>query len=161
MALAAKRDISIDDGRRIVTEAASWKGTPYVLNGALATKGVGGDCSGTTYKIYLAVQCTYNYQAAHGFPAYALQSGLFRELDAGEQRQDGDILSWPNHMAIYLSFASDPDDATTQRSNKATGHQSTQKNDMWTASKPDGPAYGPAALCYWRPDAPRVFRYRK
>jgi len=155
-----RKDISIDDGRRIVSEAASWKGTPYRLNGPRAIKGVGGDCSGTTYKIYLAAQCPYTYQTAHGFPAYALKSGLFRELGAGEQRRDGDILSWPNHMAIFSSFALDPDNASRQRTNKY-GQKWTQTNDMWTASMQGGPPYAPAELRFWRPDAPKLFRYLK
>lgn len=156
-----KKDISISDGKRIVVEAASWKGTPYRLNGPGAIKGVGGDCSGTTYQIYQAVQCPYTYQAAHAFPVYALKSGLFRELGAGDQRQEGDIMSWPNHMAIYSSFVSDSENATTRRVNLNSGQKWTQKNDMWTASKPGGLPYGPAELRYWRSDAPRWFRYLK
>jgi hypothetical protein len=30
---AKTNDISVDDGKLIVAEAASWKGTPYKLNG--------------------------------------------------------------------------------------------------------------------------------
>jgi cell wall-associated NlpC family hydrolase len=155
-----KGDISADAGKRIVTEAASWKGTPYLLNGPQAAKGVGGDCSGTTQQIYQAADCPYSYQTAHNFAAYAASSGLFRELGAGELKQEGDILYWSNHMAIYSSFALDPDDATTKRTN-AKGQNWTQRNDMWTASHPDGPPYSPAEMRFWRPDAPRVFRYQK
>ena len=108
-----------------------------------------------------AVQCPYTYQAAHAFPVYALKSGLFRELGAGDQRQEGDIMSWPNHMAIYSSFVSDSENATTRRVNLNSGQKWTQKNDMWTASKPGGLPYGPAELRYWRSDAPRWFRYLK
>jgi hypothetical protein len=124
---AKKNDISVDDGKLIVVEAASWKGTPSKLNGPGAIKGVGGDSSGTTQKIYAAAKCPYTYQTAHDFPTYALRSGVFRELGAGEQKQEGDILSWPNHMAIYSSFGGDLKNATTARTNKH-GQKWTQRN---------------------------------
>jgi hypothetical protein len=79
------------------------------------------------------------------FPDYALKSGLFRELGSGEDKQDGDILSWSNHMAIYCTFAADTENATTPRVNK-NGSKWTQNNDMWTASHPDGPTYAPAEM---------------
>jgi hypothetical protein len=155
-----KKDISVEDGQKITAEAATWKGTPYKLNGAAAMKGVGGDCSGTTQKIFEAAKFPYPYTMAGDFAKFALDKGPFRELTAAETKQDGDILSWSNHMAIYATFAGDPDDAVTVRFNK-NGTKWNQKNDMWTASKPDGPAYGPAELRWWRQDAPRVFRYQK
>ena len=158
---AKKKDISIFDGGLIVSEAATWKGTPYRLNGTGASKGAGGDCSGTTYKIYSAAGFPYSYQVAHDFPSYALKSGLFRELSVADQKQDGDILSWPNHLAIYSSFATDKANATRERINERSGEKWLQKNDMWTASKPDGPPYSAAEMKYWRGDAPRVFRYQK
>ena len=92
---AKKKDIPIDGGRRIVAEAAGWKGTPYMLNGPAAVKGVGGDCSGTTHKIYLGAQYPYTYQTANAFLAYALKSGFFREVSTGDQRQDGEFCSGP------------------------------------------------------------------
>ncbi len=156
-----KNDISAQDGQTITAEAATWKGTPYKLNGAAAMKGVGGDCSGTTQKIYDASKFPYEYKMAHDFPDYAVSSGRFRELAAGEAKQDGDVLSWSNHMAIYCSFASDPDDATTIRQRKDGKGTWVQNNDMWTASHPGGPAYAPAELKWWRTDPPRVFRYCK
>ena len=156
----AGKDISVDDGGLIVAEAATWKGTPYKLIGPASMKGVGGDCSGTTLKIYVAAGFPFDYQMTHDFPDYALKSGKFRELAAGDQKQDGDVLSWSNHLAIYCTFASDKDDATTPRINK-NGTKWTQRNDMWTASKPDGPPFGPAEMRWWRTDLPRVFRYTK
>jgi hypothetical protein len=163
---AKKKDISVDEGKSIVAEAATWKGTPYMLNGPGAIKGLGGDCSGTTQEIYQAAQCPYTYRQAKEFPEYALKSGLFRELGASDQKQEGDILSWSSHMAIYSSFASDPTNATTERLRKDGKGTWTQRNDMWTAShlgtasRPSNP-YAPAERRYWRPDAPRVFRYQK
>ena len=154
-----KKDVSVDDGNLIVAEAATWKGTPYLLNGPASMKGAGGDCSGSTQKIYSAANCPYEFQMTGTFPAYAIQSGLFRELGAGEAKQEGDLLSWSSHMAIYSSFANDPDDATTAR--VTNGQKWTQHNDMWTAWHTDGPAYSPAKLGYFRPEPPRVFRYQK
>jgi hypothetical protein len=159
--VAPKKDITATDGQTITAEAATWKGTPYKANGAGAIKGVGGDCSGTTQKIYSTAKFSYDYRMTSEFPAYALSSGLFRELKAGEIKQDGDILSWHNHMAIYCTFKGDPDDATTKRKRKDGQGTWTQNNDMWTASKPDGPPYAAAEMRWWRPDAPRVFRYQK
>ena len=154
------QDISVDDGFWITKAAAAWKGTQYSLVGARSVQGVGGDCSGSTWRIYAAAGFPYEYQATGTFPAYVRKTGRFRELDANERRQDGDILYWPNHMAIYSTFAKDQADATTPRVNKQN-HAWTQKNDMWTASHPGGQVYGPAELHFWRPDAPRVFRYVK
>ncbi len=153
-------DISAASGALIAAEAKTWKGTPYALVGASSAKGTGGDCSGTTYKIYRTAGFSYEYQPAGIFASYAAGSEHFRELGADEAKQDGDILSWPNHMAIYSTFANDSENATTPRTNRQ-GQPWTQKNNMWTASHPSGPAYGPAELRFWRTDAPRVFRYVK
>jgi len=157
---ANKKDISVGEGTSIVTEAATWKGTPYALNGQLSTKGAGGDCSGSTQKIYLAAKCPYDYQSSICFPEYAINSGLFRELGSDEKKQEGDILSWHDHMAIYSSFALDPSNATTERTN-AAGHKWTQINDMWTATKPGGLPYLANAMLWFKPGPPRVFRYVK
>ena len=162
-----KRDISPDDGKRIVAESATWKGTPYALVGALSVKDKGGDCSGSTNLIYKSVSLSYVFKKASDFPAYALSSGLFRELAKGDAKRDGDILSWSGHMAIYSSFAGDDsENATTERKNKK-GEAWTQHNDMWTASHPPRdandhpPAYGPAEMKWWGLGTPRVFRYQK
>jgi hypothetical protein len=160
MGAISKKDISAVEGSAIVAEAKTWKDTPYALKGPSSDKGTGGDCSGTTFKIYSTAKCPYTYQIAASFEDYALESGLFRELSDDEKNQEGDILSWPNHMAIYSSFASDPENATKERTN-ASGTKWTQRNNMWTASHPGGAAYGPAEMRFWRPDEPRVFRYQK
>lgn len=155
-----KKDISAENAKKIVTEAATWKGTPYQLLGAKSVKSQGGDCSGTTCKIYEAAGLPFSYSDSGHFAAYALKSGLFREVLASETRQDGDILSWSSHMAIHCSFAEDAINATTDRVNKK-GMKFKQVNDIWTAFRPGGDAYGPFKLIYFRPDAPRVFRYRQ
>ena len=81
---AAKKDIAIDDAKAIVAEAASWLGTPYALVGEQSVKGTGGDCSGSTQKIYNKAGCSYSYRRAADFAEYARHSGLFRELAVGE-----------------------------------------------------------------------------
>jgi cell wall-associated NlpC family hydrolase len=69
-----KSDISATDGALITTEAASWKGTPYSFVGAGTTKGEngGGDCSGTTWRIYSNAGFKYEYQATATFPQYVM-----------------------------------------------------------------------------------------
>jgi hypothetical protein len=155
-----KSDITAADGLRLTAEAMTWQGTPYALVGAGSIKLTGGDCSGSTWRIYTVAGFPYDYQMTANFPAYVVRTGRFRELKPKETWQDGDILYWPNHMALYATFTNDPADAFTARVN-AQGHKWKQKNDMWTASHPGGVPYGPAELRYWRPDAPRVFRYVK
>lgn len=155
-----RSDIGFADGQRITDEASTWDETPYALLGPKSVKGVAGDCSGTTFLIYRAAGFPYEYQTAGTFAEYALKSGLFREVRIGEKNQDGDILSWPNHMAIYATFQNDKAHAITPRLSK-NGRKWVQQNDMWTASHPNGAAYGPAELRWWRPDPPRVFRYQK
>ena len=156
----AKKDISAEEGTTIAIEAATWKGTPYSLNGQASAKGIGGDCSGITYRIYSAAHFPYPYLSSGTFRTDAVTNGLFRELAPTEAKQDGDILSWPNHMAIYSTFAKDLDNATTARVTKS-GSPWTQRNDMWTASHPGGPGFAAAEMRWWRSDAPKVFRYQK
>lgn len=115
--------------------------------GAASTKGLGGDCSGSTWRIYEAAGFSFDYVQSGEFAAYAVRSGRFRKLDPGEPRQDGDVLSWPNHMAIVSSFSS--------AAERPTGH-----DDMWTASHPGGPAYAPALLRYWHPETATTYRYQ-
>jgi hypothetical protein len=159
----ANRDISAANGARITAEAASWNGTPYALVGSKSTKGEkgGGDCSGTTWLIYSAAGFQYEYQTSKSFPENALKRGLFREVAAGDAKQDGDILWWNDHMAIYSTFMSPAETKfkTTARKNK-NGASWTQTNDMWTASHPGGLPFRPAAIRYFGKEmAPRFFRW--
>lgn len=153
------KDISVLAGQRITAEAATWNGTPYSLAGSASVKGQGGDCSGSTYLIYQAAGFRYEYHTAGEFADYAADSGLFRELSAGEKKQDGDILSWSSHVAIYSTFSSATEGSfgKTQRLN-SKGQPWTQVNDMWTAHHSGGSPYSSAALKYWGNSAPRVFR---
>ena len=151
-------DITPEQGKAIVKAAAAWEGTPYALVGIASRQGTGGDCSGSTWQIYKAAGFDYEYQPTGSFPGYAIRSRHFREVPASEAKQEGDILYWSGHMAIYTSFADDPPHHTTPRVTKK-GVKWTQVNDMWSATHPDGPAYGPGASKFFRSDAPRVFRY--
>lgn len=151
-------DITPEQGRAIVTAAAEWKGTAYSLVGAASVRGKGGDCSGSSWLIYKAAGLPYDYQASGTFVDYVNRTHRFREVTAREARQEGDLLYWPGHMAIYSTFANDPANLTTPRVNKA-GSKWTQTNDMWSATHTGGPAYGPGASRYFRDTAPRVFRY--
>lgn len=165
MALTAtstkSRDISVAQGIRVTEAAEAWKGTPYASIGPASTIGKQGDCSGSTWRIYVAAGLPYTYQMTANFPAYVVQSKRFRELQPGDAWQEGDILYWTGHMAIYSTFSDDPADATIDRVNGA-GHHWTQKNDMWTAFRPNGPAYNAYSSAFFFPGiAPRVFRYQK
>ncbi len=157
------KDISNSDGQKITKAAAAWFGTPYSKIGAASKPGEkgGGDCSGSTAKIYEAAGFKYEYQATATFEKYVKTSGKFRELASGEPSQNGDILLWSDHMAIFSRFETS-DEAkykTTERINKKN-HKWIQTNDMWTASRPDGPAYRPFAIKYFeKPTAPKRFRW--
>jgi len=155
------RDISPAQGILITDMAEAWKDTPYAAVGPASIIGKQGDCSGSTWRIYVAAGLPYTYQMTSNFPAYVVQSKQFRELQPGEAWQDGDILYWSGHMAIYSTFSDDPADATLDRVNGAGNHW-TQKNDMWTAFNTKGPAYGAYSSAFFFPGvAPRVFRYQK
>jgi len=157
-------ELSADEGRKIVAEAKTWKGVAYGTVGKASSKGPGGsaDCSGSTWGIYRAAGFPYEYQATATFPAYVKESGRFRELGSNEKQQDGDILYWSGHMAIYSTFTTvDVGDAITDRVNKK-GARWSQKNDMWTASHPGGSPYGPAEIRTWKNGVlPQTFRYVK
>jgi cell wall-associated NlpC family hydrolase len=130
-------DITAEEGRTITSKAALWRGTEYALVGESSMKGNKGDCSGTTYKIYAEANLPYVYFSTESFPSYASGTGRFRKLADNANKQDGDILLWDAHMAIYSTFKSGVESifATTERVNKS-GSKWTQFNDMWTASHP-------------------------
>ena len=154
-------DITAAQGRLIVLEAMSWADTPYSLVGNGSIKGQGGDCSGSTWRIYTAAGFAYDYRSTGAFASYAATSGLFRKLRDNEARQDGDILLWSEHMAIFSTFTS-PLEAplrTTPRVNR--NHRPwTQVNDMWTAHYTGGPAYGTgASQNFSATETPDVYRW--
>jgi hypothetical protein len=153
-------DISLADGAKLVQEAKAWKGTPYALVGSNSVKGINGDCSGSSWRIYSAAGFVYDYRNSASFPAYAIESKKFRKLEVTEAKQEGDMLVWSDHMAIYTSFISDTANATTPRVN-AKGTAWTQHNDMWTATRPGGGPYQPNKMSYFKPTPPAVYRFQK
>lgn len=153
-------DISRSDGERVVAEAITWIGTAYALIGQSSAKQHGGDCSGSTLKIFVAAGFPYIYQASGTFRHYAASTGIFRQLLASESMQSGDILSWPNHMAVHAEFAATDPHATTDRVNSSGTHW-TQRNNMLTATHPGGAAYQAAEQRYFRADLPKVYRYQR
>jgi NlpC/P60 family len=157
---AKNSDISAEEGAKITAEAQTWKGTPYKLVGAGSIKNDGGDCSGSTWRIYTAAGFTYEYRNTSTFIDYVTQKKKFREIPGGDPKQEGDLLFWPDHVAIYTTFAADKDDASTDRVNKKGQHW-TQVNDIWTATNPTGGPYQPAKMSFFKTSPPRVFRYQK
>ena len=153
-------DITAAQGRLITLEAMTWDGTPYSLVGNGSIKSQGGDCSGSTWRIYTQVGFPYDYRSTGTFAKYATDAGLFRKLKDDEARQDGDILLWSAHMAVYSTFASQMEAPlrTTPRVTKK-GQNWTQVNDMWTAHFTNGPPYGTGASKYFSDDVPDVYRY--
>ena len=122
-------DVTPEQGRAIVAAAAAWQSTPYSSIGPGSEQGKGGDCSGSTWRIYQVAGLPYPYQQTASFADYVARSHRFRELASGEARQEGDVLYWPNHMAIATRFAVDRDHATTDRVN-GRGTKWVQTNDM-------------------------------
>jgi len=154
-------DITAAQGRLIVLEAMTWSGTPYSLVGNASIKGQGGDCSGSTWRIYAAAGFSYDYRNTGTFASYAASPGPFRKLGDSEVRQDGDVLLWSEHMAIYTTFSS-PLEAPLRTTPRMNRHNQpwTQVNDMWTAHYTGGPAYGTGASQYFsQTETPDVYRY--
>jgi len=104
------RDISPEEGRKIVGQADKWGGTPYAPAGtpqagpnAVRGKAGGGDCSGIVNKIYGESGHPYPYTASGDFIGQAQRGQLpFREVDP-KDRQPGDVIVFDggHHMAIY------------------------------------------------------------
>ena len=160
MANDGANDISVADGIKVVQEAKTWQGTPYALVGSASVKGIQGDCSGSSWRIYSAAGFAYDYRNSAAFPVYAIESKKFRKLGVMEEKQEGDMLVWSDHMAIYTSFVSDVANGSTPRVN-AKGAKWTQQNDMWTATRPGGGPYQPHKMSYFKPTPPDVYRFQK
>jgi hypothetical protein len=129
------RFVTPEEGERIVQVAASWENTPYVLAGANSEKGIKGDCSGSSNKIYVEAGFPYPYQTSGSIVAYIKVSNRFKLIKGDESGppQNGDLIVWPGgHIAIFAKFES----ADPRRKNKYG-----KENNMWSAHYPDGPAY--------------------
>ena len=109
------RDVSATEGAAIVAQAALWKDTPYAdqphlqpagpyqqYNGNRAERGVGGDCSGSTWKIYEAAGLAYSYRASGAWASSVDSAQIpFRRLSAEESLQLGDVLRFSGHLAVF------------------------------------------------------------
>jgi hypothetical protein len=149
--------ITESEGWKVVEEAATWEGTPYVAVGANSVKGVRGDCSGTTYKIFTAAGFPYPYKQTGNFENYARTSNRFREIDPQKvPMQAGDVLLWLKHMAIYAPFNKDHPKYNTG----VILHGKSQPNNFYTAFNANSVRpYGPFNIGTFRADSYKVFRY--
>ena len=148
------RLITAEEGKRIVAIAATWAGTPYALIGAGSSKGVGGDCSGSSYKIYEEAGFRYTYQTSRTITDYIRATHRFRKIsgEAEEPLQPGDLIVWPGgHIAIHADFL--PGD-------RQGVNRHNQRNNMWSAYYPGGPVYGAArAEGFRRNESFEFYRY--
>jgi hypothetical protein len=147
------------DGWKIIAVAATWEGTEYKAIGAGSQKGVKGDCSGTTNKIFVEAGFPYPYQPTFAFTEYAAKSHRFREVDPKKTpMQAGDVLLWPGHMAIYAPFP----EGHPKRDTGVMKNGRKMFNDMYTAFNDRRYApYAPYNISVFRPDHYKVFRYLK
>lgn len=151
------RFLTEDEGWAVVAAAAGWEGTPYAMVGAASVKGVKGDCSGTTNKIYGEAGFPYPYKQTANFASYVEASGRFREVETDRKlMQAGDILLWPGHMAIYAPFP----EGHPKRNTGVVHRGKPVPNDFYTAfNERTGQPYGPYNIATLRGDRFRVFRY--
>lgn len=151
------RMLTESEGWSIVAIAATWEGTPYLFVGAGSRKLVGGDCSGSTYKIYQEAGYPYPYKTTANFEAYVAQSGRFREVAADRSNmQAGDVLLWPGHMAIYAPFP----EGNAKRMTGVVHHGQKVPNDFYTAfNDRTNQPYGAYNIATFRGDRFKVFRY--
>lgn len=145
------------EGWAVVAEAATWEGTPYSAIGARSEKGVAGDCSGSTFKIYGAAGFPYPYRQTSTFEEYARTSNRFRKIDpATTPMQAGDVLLWPGHMAIYAPLPENHPKYNTGVIRRGV----KMPNNFYTAFNTNSTRpYGPFNIQTFRGDAYKVFRY--
>ena len=151
------RLITESEGWKIVSVAATWEGTPYRQVGDGSIKGVIGDCSGTTNKIYKEAGFPYPYKRTVNFVDYVASSHRFREILPGRQSlQAGDVLFWSGHMAIYAPFP----EGHPKRDTGVIHRGKRVPNDFYTAfNDRTGAPYAPYNIATFRGDPYRVFRY--
>lgn len=151
------RLISEQEGWKIVNAAGEWEGTPYLAVGANSVKGVKGDCSGTTNKIFVSAGFPYPYKQTATFIDYVESSHRFREIHQDrEPMQAGDVLFWRGHMAIYAPFP----EGHPKRNTGVMHRGKAVPNNFYTAfNERTGAPYAPYNITTFRGDAYRVFRY--
>ena len=154
-----KRQLKPEEGQKIVDEAATWEGTPYLSSGKgeNSRKGADGeaDCSGSTCYIYQNAGYSYGgFMPTETFATYVTSDkSRFVEIPDIKDAQPGDILFWPGHMAIFAVFPEDFKKSWNIIENKYT------LPNMWTARR-TGKLY--SAMCWetFRKGAvPIVYRY--
>lgn len=151
------RLITEKEGWKIVSVAGTWEGTPYQQVGDGSIKGLIGDCSGTTNKIYKEAGFPYPYKRTVNFLDYVQSSHRFREIaPAREPMQAGDVLFWSGHMAIYAPFP----EGHPKRNTGVIRRGKVVSNDFYTAfNDRTGTPYAPYNIATFRGDPYRVFRY--
>lgn len=151
------RFITPKEGEEILRIADTWVGTPYSLVGKDSIKGKRGDCSGTTYQIYVEAGFPYTYQMTATFIDYARTTNRFREVEYPKHAlQAGDVLWWSGHVAIYAPFP----EGHPRRDTGVIKGGVRKINNMYTAfNQKTNTPYGPYNIETFRPDKFRVFRY--
>ena len=151
------RFVTPEEGWKIVKIAESWEGTAYKSKGAQSVKGVSGDCSGSTNKIYIEAGFPYPYQMTSSFVSYSEKSNRFREIDPKkESMQAGDVLFWRGHMALFAPLP----EGHPKRNTGVIKRGQKKLNNMYTAFNENSThPYGPYNIETFRSDPYRVFRY--
>ena len=103
------QDLAVDRARIATLESLTeaWMGTKHVnrknkLAGPNSTIHDGGDCTGSSWKIYGGWGVSYGYTETAKFEESADNGQIpFRKLVPDEPKQIGDAVIWPGHMGIY------------------------------------------------------------
>jgi RHS repeat-associated protein len=113
-----------EEGQRIVNEAKTWEGTPYVSPGN--QKKIGADCSGATNQIYINAGFPYTNTGSTKLAS----DSHFEKVDNPQQ---GDVGWWNGHVLIYDASAGEGMNAWTAHH---TGVEFGPGNTSWWSGKP-------------------------